>query len=139
MNFKTFLEKYGSDTTTNFDLRDMCKQLKIKCKIIMRDEIKNYLNADNIILNLQTTKDKGSHWVLCSKKYNIYFDSYGVSPVKEIGSYMSSNYQYNTFQVQDSGTKICGQLCVFVLYKLINGEKFENIILKLYNESNNSI
>ena len=138
MNFKSFLQNYGSDTTSNFYLRDICIDLNIKCKIIMRDEIKNYLNVDNIILNLQTILENESHWVLCSKKYKIYFDSYGISPVKEIDEYMSSTYQYNTLQVQDPETKICGQLCVFVLYKLINCETFENIILNLYNDSNNT-
>ena len=98
----------------------------------MRDELKNYLNADNIILNLQTTKDKGSHWILCSKKHGIYFDSYGVLPVKEVSIYFKEvDYTYNTLQVQNENTRICGQLCVFVLYKLENGEKFEDIVLDL--------
>ena len=87
---KNFLDKYGRDTTTNFYLGYILKeqnllnaghktkscnqrcQSPIKCSIIMRDEIKAYLDKDNLIINLQTSNEKGSHWILCSKKYNIY-------------------------------------------------------------------
>ena len=27
-----------------------------------------YLEKDNLIINLQTSNEKGSHWILCSKK-----------------------------------------------------------------------
>ena len=111
----------------------------------MRDEMFNYsrgdaegnLNSDSIILNLQTTKDKGSHWVLCSKKHGVSFDSYGVLPVKEVFNYFEGKeFIYNTLQVQKEGTRNCGQLCVFVLYKLEQGERFENIVLDLWSRRN---
>ena len=75
MNLNSFLNKYGTDTTTNFDLKKIAKDLQIKVHIIMCDEINNYLDkdygrsptfGDNLIINLQTTNEKGSHWV--SKK-----------------------------------------------------------------------
>ena len=134
-SLKEFLWKYGSDTTTNFDLKKIAKDLQIKIHIIMCDEINNYLDKENLIINLQTLKEKGSHWVLCSKKFKIYFDSYGVVPIKNIDTYLQNHnvekFIYNTIQVQESNTKICGQLCLFVLYKLEEGGKFEDIVLSL--------
>ena len=40
----SFLNKYGTDTTTNFDLKKIAKDLQIKVHIIMCDEINNYLD-----------------------------------------------------------------------------------------------
>ena len=134
-SLKEFLWKYGSDTTTNFDLKKIAKDLGIKCHIIMCDEINNYLDKENLIINLQTIKEKGSHWVLCSKKFKIYFDSYGVVPIKNIDTYLQNHnvekFVYNTIQVQENNTKICGQLCLYVLYKLEERGKFEDIVLSL--------
>ena len=36
MDIEKFLKKYGRDTTTNFYLRDILKEEKLKCSIIMR-------------------------------------------------------------------------------------------------------
>ena len=82
------LDKYGYKyryTITNFYLRDILKNHNLKCSIIMGDELldKYYLNKDNLIINLQTGNEKGSHWILGNKKFKIYFDSYGAVPLKE--------------------------------------------------------
>ena len=97
----------------------------------MRDELKAYLDKDNLIINLRTSNEKGSHWILCSKKYNIYFDSYGVVPIKEIDKYLVDDCKYNTLQVQQINSKICRQLCCFVLFSLEREKMFEEIILSL--------
>ena len=133
---KNFLDKYGRDTTTNFYLRDIAKDLGIKCSIIMRDELKHYKDKNCLIINLQTSNENGSHWILASKKFKIYFDSYGVVPIKEIyENYFiddSTPWVYNTFQVQKPNIKIFGQLCCFVLYSLENGKNFHDIVIELY-------
>ena len=73
-----------------------------------------------LIINLQTSNENGSHWILASKKFKIYFNSYDVIPIKEIyENYFiddSISWVYNTIQVQEIDTKICGQLC----FKRIN-------------------
>ena len=130
-SLKWFLNKYGTSTTTNFDLRDILRDLKLQCKVIMRDEIIKYLNSENIIFNLQTIKEKGSHWVFVSKEFKIYFDSYGILPVKEIYEYIKDDFKYNTLQVQPENSEMCGQLCIYVLYQLENKMSFEDIILEL--------
>ena len=39
MQLKTFLKKYGERTTTNFDLLNIGRDLGLKLKVIMRDEL----------------------------------------------------------------------------------------------------
>ena len=47
MNLKSFLEKYGTETSNNFQLLHWAKQLKIKnFHVLMRDEIKENDNSD---------------------------------------------------------------------------------------------
>ena len=94
---KNIFEINMIDTTTHFYLRDIIKEQNLKCDIIMRDELlyckarqSPYLDKDNLIINLQTSNEKGSHWILASKKYNIYFDSYGVLQIKEIYRHFNS-------------------------------------------------
>ena len=42
MNLKEFLNKYGKETTNNFQLLHYAKQLKIpNFHVVMKDEIKN--------------------------------------------------------------------------------------------------
>ena len=46
MNLKSFLEKYGTETSNNFQLLHWAKQLKIKnFHVLMRDEIKEMQNS----------------------------------------------------------------------------------------------
>ena len=72
----------------------------ISCKVLMRDELNKIKSTkkNNIIMNLQTSKDNGSHWValfrtdnvLRSAIINYYFDPYGVLPTKEVYNYFRS-------------------------------------------------
>ena len=82
------------------------------------------------IVNLNTSKEKGSHWVCYYKKglNRIYFDSFGqITPI-EIQNYLKKRresgigvIQRNTDIVQPLNTNICGHLCLFVL-KTLAGE-----------------
>jgi len=128
-----FLFKYGIDTTTNFDLKDIAKDLGIKIKVVMHDELKEKpLKSSNLnIINLDSSENKGSHWV-CLYKNKYYFDPYGVLPIKEVQKI--DGLLYNTLQIQPDDTKMCGQLCLYVLYNLEKGEDFGNLILNMYEE-----
>jgi len=138
---KDFLDKYGRDTTTNFYLRDILKDLNLKRSIIMRNKIDEcktrqspYKDKNNLIINLQTSNEKGSHWILASKKFKIYFDNYSVVPIKEIyeNYFIDASWVYNTIQVQKIDTKICGQLYCFVLKELTEDKRFEDIVIDLH-------
>ena len=68
MNLKSFLDKYGTETSNNFQLLHWTKQLKIKnFHVLMRDEIKetasiNFKKPLNIVTNNNTSDENGSHW-----------------------------------------------------------------------------
>jgi hypothetical protein len=127
-----FLFKYGLDTTTNFDLKDIAKDLGIKIKVLMRNELKDIDKSQkNLVINLDSSENKGSHWV-CLYKNKYYFDPYGVLPINTIAQI--DGLLYNTLQIQPDDTKMCGQLCLYVLYNLEKGEDFEDLVLRTYEE-----
>ena len=152
MKLTTFLTRFGINTTTNFDLKFIAKELGLDIKVLMRDEFQSSFDNSNtsFIINLQTSNENGSHWVLFNDSslgatgtpsvlvpalpMFYYFDSYGIPPLKEVTSLISP-LKYNTLQVQPKDLKICGQLCIWVLYRMkIKKEDFEDVILNLYQE-----
>lgn len=147
MDIKTFLDKYGRDTSTNFDLLSYAKDLNIpNFHVLMRNELKKLKRINNtpvyIICNYQTTSEKGSHWIGLyknkTKDIGYYFDSFSISPFKEAIDFMQdvNDRCYSTFEIQSLGTKICGQICLYVLFKLSVGEDFYSTILDLYSNKN---
>jgi len=120
------------DTTTNFDLKDIAKDLGIKIKVVMHDELKDLNKSQkNLVLNLDSSENKGSHWV-CLYKNKYYFDPYGVLPISKVDQ--TDGLIYNTLQIQPDDTKMCGQLCLYVLSNLEKGEEFEDLVLSMYEE-----
>ena len=63
------------------------------------------------------------------KKY--WFDSYGLPPLKEIIDKFKSPILAADFQIQDFGMKYCGQLALYILYKLNNKDDFIESVLDL--------
>ena len=54
MKLKEFLDKYGTNTTSNFQLLHWGKQLKLKnFRVVMKDEIKD-IDSSKPVLNLIT-------------------------------------------------------------------------------------
>ena len=123
---------------TNIQLLEESKKLKLKNfrGVFMRDEIKKLIpkKQECGILNLNTSKQPGSHWVCWykngDKKY--YFDSYGVIPPTEIVNYLKSPIIRNTTQLQSFSQTNCGQYCLYVLDRLCKGDNFINIESDLY-------
>ena len=138
MNIKEFLNHYGVNTTNNFQLLHWAKQLKIKnFHVLMRDEIKDFNLKKlplNLIVNIDPKKEEGVHWSCFhiakdGKKY--WFDSYGLPPLKEIIDKLKSPILVADFQIQDFGMKYCGQLALYILYKLNNKDDFIKSVLDL--------
>ena len=142
MKLEDLLKRYGSNTTSNFDLMKIAKDLKIKpFYYVMKDEVEDLKNTkDNVIYvctNLHDSDEPGVHhscfvWDKSNIDNNYFFDSYGLPPVQEVKDLLE-HATYNTFKIQKRGTRICGQLCMFVLHQLKNGEDFLDIILSLKN------
>jgi hypothetical protein len=136
MEIKQFLERFGTNTTSNFDLMDIARILNIpNFHCLMSNEI-NKLKRMKLpiyaVINYQSNKFDGTHWVCLYKDINksYYFDSYGLQIIPELESYLRDGIQ-STFKIQPDDSKMCGSLCMFILYKLSNHEDFFNIILTL--------
>ena len=54
MNLIYFLSKYGINSTSNFQLKDMFNDLNISGKVLIRDELNKIKSTkkNNIIMNL---------------------------------------------------------------------------------------
>ena len=126
---------------TNFDLIDYSNQLEIPefRGVFMRDTLpKSPKKLECGIVNLNTSAEKGSHWVCYYKdgKRRIYFDSFGqITPI-EIRNYLKTRgerevIQRNTDIVQDPRTNICGHLCLFVLKALSTRWSFQKVLNRL--------
>jgi len=144
MSIHYFLNKYGTDSTTNFQLVRIAKELKIpNFHCAMRNELKVLRKLKKspifIICNYQATDENGTHWIAMYKddKNSFYFDSYGIGLFNEAKDFLVHGV-YNTFKIQPNRTKMCGILCLFVLYSLYKGRDFFDIVLELDNYFNKS-
>jgi hypothetical protein len=143
--WKEFINKYGTDSTTNFDLlkiaRDINKPFYKQFRVCMRDEL-NHIpkHVKYIICNNQDSTETGSHWRAIYRDLDnnkaYVFDSYGRAPSLEmlkLLDYTTERY-YSTFVLQEAGQTFCGQISMIVLYKLYKGEDFFDIVLELKAE-----
>jgi hypothetical protein len=137
MSIEEFIDKYGVDSTTNFQLIKWSKDLGIpNFHYVMRDEIKSLSKYKKrpifIIANYHTSEQKGIHHVALykSKDISYYFDSYGIILFKEAEVFLENGI-YSTFKIQKDNTGLCGQLSLFILYKLSKGLDFFDIVLEL--------
>lgn len=82
----------------------------------MRDELpEKPLLMECGIINLDSSKNSGTHWVAYAKiyKYIEYFDSYGnLKPPIEFLKYMGENIRYSYENLQGSNLYKCGHLCL---------------------------
>ena len=114
---------------TNFDIIKYSEKLHIPHfrGVFMRDELKDDpLLQECGIVNFNTSKEAGSHWVCYMKDHDkrLYFDSFGQVTPFEIQKYLKTGYEFengipviqrNTDIVQRSYTHVCGHLCLFLL------------------------
>lgn len=124
--------------TTNIELENASNKLKLKNfrGVYMRDELKfKPLKKECGILNLDCSKNSGTHWVAWFKdeKDKIYFDSFGVQPPLELIKYLKSPILYNTFQIQNYNDTNCGEWCLYVLKELNKGRDYIDIICDIIN------
>lgn len=101
--------------------------------IVMRDEIKNLPENGEIyvIHNLHLKKQNGVHWSCFTR--NVFFDSYGLEPIKEVEKVLSRPYIYSDYRLQND-EEFCGVLCLYVLYCLKEKNTINEIIKNLKKE-----
>ena len=137
MNFSDFPVK--NTTLTNVEIDDYAKKLKLKHYIPhrMRDELIGTAQTNEWgIINTDVSRGKGFHYVAYFKKGNlkIYMDSFGIKPLIEVQRYLGKNILYQTFRIQQPDNTNCGKYCLYVLYRLNNGDDFKSIVFDLLEE-----
>jgi len=137
--FKSFTNRYGDQSTSNFDsmkiAKDIGKDFYKQFRVVMRDELHDIPNhVKYIICNNQDSNSAGSHWtaVFRDKAKAFVFDSYGRAPSDDIIDFLdyTNERYYSTFVLQ-SNQQFCGQVSMWVLYNLFKGKDYFDIILNL--------
>ena len=126
--------KLPDKVLTNFDLEKVAKDFPFWRGIFSRDNLPKKPNIRECgILNLDSADGQGTHWVAWykNKGTKYYFDSYGIQPPEEMHKYLKSPILYNSIQIQEPGTYICGHLCIHVLEELNEGKDLLPVVLKL--------
>ena len=106
--------------TTNFQLLRMCANIPDFSGVFMIDEYvkrKKRPRKEKAVINLQTSKDIGSHWVGLKVNGNkvTFFDPFGDLPppqrlIKYFGKAAKITYNYRRYQ--SFSRKNCGPLVV---------------------------
>jgi hypothetical protein len=142
MNFEEFMKSFKKiEPLSNFQIIQKCKELNIKNfkGVFMRDEIKNKRPTDNecMVINIDHSNNQGTHWtcLFIDKGKSYYFDSYGFEPTVEVKEYCKEPRVYSSFEIQQTNEIICGHYCIYVLYRLSNGDEFDDILDELYRRS----
>jgi hypothetical protein len=75
------------------------------------------------------------HWTcwFIDGKNKYYFDSFGLTPPKEIIKYLKSPIISSTFQIQQFNEINRGEWCIYVLHRLNSGDEYVDILLDLIN------
>lgn len=125
---------------TDTHIKDLTNKLKLPLEnILMRDEIKDNLNHGFYIINLDTSKNEGTHWTACYSYplKSLYFDSYGFVPPLELEKKIMP-YIYNCKDIQDWNSEACGWFCIaFIkfLYDKNDKETAFKEFLKLFSNN----
>ena len=108
----------------------------------MRDELKDKKgqNDECMVINIDHSSNEGTHWtcLFIKNRVGFYFDSYGFQPTLEVIEYCKAltSSTYSSYSIQKMNEVICGHYCIYVLYRLNNGDNFYDICDELYRYSN---
>lgn len=87
------------------------------------------------IVNLDNIGGFGTHWVAYynapGHKYVYYFDSFGLPPPEEVKKYLKTSkkqIQFNTSEIQQVDSIMCGYYCIYVLKALERGDSFYDAV-----------
>jgi len=85
-----------------------------------------------LVANLDPSYKPGSHWValrISSSDDSLpeYFDSFGFDAPPRIERYLNRNYMFQDEQLQSELSTVCGQWCIFYVWKRTQGFTLEDI------------
>jgi hypothetical protein len=123
---------------SNIELDNILKNVKQFNGVYMKDEIPKDLKDGFYIINLDDSKNDGTHWCVFYKNptINVYFDSYGFLPPEELSKQLKP-YRFNHKQIQSVNSKACGYYCIAFIKFMINKKdinKSFDIFKQLFND-----
>lgn len=124
-----FIKKFG--LTTDFQLKDIAKKLKINLKYVGFAENFEHLGNGAYIINLGD--DTGSHWssLFIEKDDCFYFDSFCAPPedilINKLKGHCKNLIYNDYFQFQNIDELLCGVYCIIFLYHMTHSKKKELI------------
>ena len=100
-----------------------------------KDNVPILKNNQMVIINLQDSNKKGSHWVSYKKINNkiFYFDSYGLPFIPNIIKKQYPNHKFicNIYRIQSIDSNQCGRFCIlFVKSNIKNENDYNNFLLQ---------
>ena len=108
----------------------------------MRDELtgKKVSRDECMVINIDHSSNEGTHWtcIFIKNGVSFYFDSYGFGPPLEVIKYCKKDQTircYSSFPIQKINEVICGHYCIYVLYRLSDGDSFYDVCDELYRYS----
>lgn len=120
--------------TSNIDLETLSEALGIRGFRVICDlkEIKDseIQEGEYVIINISRIPDETGHWVMAARSNakNMYFDSFGCTPCKEVASFLMHKYIGADAQMQKIAQSDCGLRCEYVIMCLQRNESFIDII-----------
>ena len=92
-----------------------------------------YTKPACFIANTDPSNEPGQHWVaMFFDRYVEYFDSYGLEPPEPFARYNPEIL--NTYCLQNIGSVVCGEYCIYYLHKRMRGAPLQTIVLNLRNK-----
>lgn len=127
-----------------YQLAKICRRHKFINKrfygVVCKDEIPLIIPAQKfLIVNTAKRSEIGKHWVVIyttSDSDLEYFDSYGERPPEDMGLEWLYDVRTNTKRLQSTYTSVCGQYCLYFIYKRSCGLSMENIVSNKFSADN---
>jgi hypothetical protein len=116
---------------SNTQLEELINEFKLPLNnIIMRDEANEIKDDGFYIINLDTSKGKGSHWtsLYYHPLQSYYFDSFGFVPPVEVENIIFP-YTHNNKDIQDYNSDACGYYCIAFI-KFLNDKQNKELGFK---------
>lgn len=126
LELKIFLRKY--------------KNPDLKIRVYAIDQLPKTLHKNRayaFVINLSKITEPGSHWIglyVDNQRNGFYMDSYGFKPrsfqLKEFLKNNCKTVSYNTQQLQQLTSKVCGMYASCFIIHMVKGHRFTDYMSK---------
>ncbi len=122
---------------SNFEIDKYLNHLPFYKGCKMSDELRKKKIAPNevLVINLDKSINQGTHWCLIfnaqNRKAVIYIDPFGLPPNNDTLKYLRTSNKkviYNTSQIQDMTSVLCGYYCIFFAIELSKGRNLYDVL-----------